>query len=119
MSVPVGVLQHAVVLTWFPLHVCTGKVNNNIKMCGPVAICPLKKHYRDIHFSLAMLRVNNCAHPTSHHAANGAANTGVSLLTDSVPPRVISVDDRRGLGFWVILLLGVHQQGVRRKTIKK
>lgn len=65
-----------------------------------------------------MLRVKADVTPTSRHAANGAANTGVSLLTDSVPPRVISVDDRRGLDFWVFLLLGVHQKEVRHKITK-
>lgn len=59
-----------------------------------------------------------CYPPTSRHAANGSANTGVSLLTDSVPSRVISVDDRRVLDFWVFLLLGVHQQEVRPQNHK-
>lgn len=65
-----------------------------------------------------MLRVKADVTPTSRHAANGSANTGVSLLTDSVPSRVISVDDRRVLDFWVFLLLGVHQQEVRPKITK-
>lgn len=77
-----------------------------------------KVHCQDIYFSLVMLRVKADVTPTSRHAANGSANTGVSLLTDSVPSRVISVDDRRVLDFWVFLLLGVHQQEVRHKITK-
>lgn len=90
-------------------------------MCGSIVIFLFKKkvHCQDFfnyYFSLVMLRVKADVTPTSRHAANGAANTGVSLLTDSVPSRVISVDDRRGPDFRVFLLLGVHQQRFATKS---